>query len=180
MSIYTGRGDEGETTGPGGRRMAKSDPALDAMGSLDELNSHIGLCLSACDGGQCAVRDALEPLQGELLALGAVLTDGAKARFDAGVVQRMEDGIDDAWAKAGELASFILPGGCELAARLHVARTVCRRAERALAVWSDSGKEVPPVVRKYMNRLGDLLFALARLANHVSDVPEVRWSGPRE
>ncbi len=93
----------------------------------------------------------------------------------------MERQIDAAWAKLPELEHFILPEGCELACRLHVARTVCHRAERAVVAWADSGagREVPPEILRYLNRLSDLLFALARLANRKAGMGEETWSGPK-
>ena len=181
MAIYTRTGDEGFTGGPDGERMGKSDPRVELLGSVDELNAVIGWCLAAAHGDpQESVRIALEPLQGELLTIGATLAATGRAErgdltLDKTPVERMEHQIDDAWEAAGELNHFILPGGCELGARLHVARTVCRRTERTLVRAAEVETRFPPIVLQYLNRLSDLLFALARRANCTEGVPERTW-----
>ena len=176
MAIYTRSGDDGSTCGPGRRRIRvrKSDPAMRTLGGLDELAAHIGLCLAACDDP--AEEHAWPALAGaldDLMALGAVL--GGRAELPAGSVARLEQVIDSAEAELGELKSFILPGGCELACRLHVARTVCRRAEREAVAWADAGGMVLPTVLAYLNRLGDALFVLARAANHHAGMGDIVW-----
>lgn len=181
MKLYTGQGDEGDTSGPGGRRIAKSDAFCEAVGTLDELGAAVGLCLRAADDEcQAPVREVLAPLAGELLAAGAMLhaapRPAAGGGLDPAALARMESRIDAACEKLPELKGFILPAGCELACRLHAARTICRRAERRVAAWC--GDEAPPLpdVLRYLNRLGDLLFAMARLANLIAGVPETTWS----
>lgn len=177
MRIYTRCGDGGRTRDISGRNVSKSDPVIEAVGCLDELSVHIGLSMvQSSSPRQPEVRAALAPLQAELIVLGAVLggktrTD-ARVRIDESSIAAMERAIDDACGNLADLASFILPGGCELACRLHVARTVCRRAERAAAALADTGRDVPAIVMQHLNRLGDLLFALARLANHNAGVAE--------
>ena len=181
MPIYTRTGDEGFTIRPGGRRVRKSDPCVAAVGAVDELNSHIGLCLQASAAAeQAPVREALEPLPAELLLVGAALAAaGTDQRtgvsVDEAAVRRMEGQIDEIWAKLPALSHFILPVGCELACRLHVARTVCRRAERAAVAAEDSGCRLAEIVLGYLNRLSDLLFALSRLANAGAGVEERVW-----
>jgi cob(I)alamin adenosyltransferase len=199
MKIYTKRGDRGDTD-PGlprrrpgkpgdGRRVRKSDVRVAALGEVDELNAHIGLCLAACSAaGNGEVAEALRPVQGELCAIAAKLgasPAGGDLKPDEAAPARMERQIDAAWAELPNLAHFILPEGCELACRLHVARTVCRRAERAIVALADSGasdndtRKVPPEVFRYVNRLSDLLFALARLANRHAGVGEQTWPHPK-
>ena len=185
MRIYTRSGDEGRTTGPGGRRVSKSDAAIRALGCLDELNAHVGLCLAACGPDpRGEIRQTLMPLQAELLTGGAMLaapadTAGCGAGLDAAAVGRLEGRIDSIGAQLGALKAFILPRGSELTCRLHLARTVCRRAERAVVAWADAGNEAPPVVLQYLNRLSDLLFVLARLANHNAGIEDVTWPAGR-
>jgi len=177
--IYTKKGDEGFTSGLGGRRVRKSHVRCEAMGTIDELNAHIGLCLQAAGGGEGeSIANALRPIQTELLAIGAML---AAPDSDSGVaigdppVQRMEHLIDALCRQLGELTQFIVPGGCELSCLLHVARTVCRRAERRVTADADSHLQPPPIILRYLNRLGDLLFVLAREANSRAGYREVLW-----
>src|SRR5580765_2518696 len=158
--IYTRTGDAGETSLGDGSRVAKTDARIEAIGDVDELNSALGWALAAG-------RDPLlERAQNELFDLGADLSvpfvegDG-KLRIVQESIDRLEAECDEANAKLEPLKSFVLPGGTELAARLFLARAVCRRAERrALAV-----DEMNPLVPVYLNRLSDLLFILARAAN---------------
>ena len=181
MKIYTKAGDSGQTSDPGGRPMPKNAPVFAVTGGLDELNSWVGLCLAACGQAHARVGEMLRPVQAELLAIGTVVAACSAGNdapaFDASAVKRMEDQIDSIWSEAGELESFILPGGCELAGRLHVARTACRRAERDLAGWAGTVQALPGVVLSYVNRLSDLLFALSRLANAEAGVGDTPWAG---
>ena len=177
MKIYTRSGDDGSTQRPGGQRARKADPIIAAVGEIDELNSHVGLCIQAC-GRQDQTAEALRAVQPELLAAGALVAAGrgeAKGPPDDAAVRRIERQIDAMAAKLPELKNFIIPGGCELACRLHVARCVCRRAERAVVAAVDSGAAVPGVVIRYLNRLSDLLFALARAANAEAGTDDVAW-----
>ncbi len=183
MSIYTKNGDEGFTRRIDGESISKCDPRIEAVGAVDELNSNIGLC--ACIARQ-AEQDAQAKLLGkfqeELFVIGTHLTTSGTA-YAAGVTQTvpqksiaaMEEQIDEIWAQLGPLKSFILPGGCELACHLHVARTLCRRAERAVAAMQQRDGQVSPVILRYLNRLSDLLFALARQANAVAGLSDVEW-----
>jgi cob(I)alamin adenosyltransferase len=176
MKPYTRTGDDGTTGRPGGRRVRKSDPGVEANGAVDELNAHVGLCrqmLEATGLGELAAD--LREIQSELLAAGAAIA-GAEAPLPlAPAARRFEAQVDRLAADLPELASFLLPGGCELACRLHVARTVCRRAERAVVAAADSGAGIGPAVLAYLNRLSDLLFVLARWANRAAGVEEERW-----
>lgn len=164
--IYTRGGDQGETSLGDGSRTSKLDPLVQAYGTVDELNSVLGWA-------QVEARDTrLARIQNELFDLGADLCvpfaagDG-KLRIQQAAVDRLEAECDEANATLPELKSFVLPGGSELAARLHIARAVCRRAERdALAA-----EGINPLAVVYLNRLSDLLFILARAANVGGDEP---------
>jgi cob(I)alamin adenosyltransferase len=159
--IYTGGGDRGETSLGDGSRVPKTDPRVEAVGQVDELNSLVGWALAAEGAPELLVR-----VQNELFDLGADLAtpdSGSRPRLRVSQeqVERLESECDAANAVLEPLKSFVLPGGSELAARLYVARAVCRRAERA--VLRVDG--VSPLVAVYLNRLSDLLFILARAAN---------------
>jgi cob(I)alamin adenosyltransferase len=174
--IYTRGGDAGETSLGDGTRVSKLDPRLSAFGTVDELNAHIGLALAA----DCPVqlRPVLEHVQNELFDVGADLCVPVGVEGRLRVVQAMVDALEqvcDAFNEdLPELRSFVLPGGTETAARLHVARTVCRRAEReALAAHEAVG--VSPLTVIYLNRLSDALFILARAAAALENAPEFLW-----
>ena len=185
MKVHTKAGDEGFTFRPGKQRVRKIDICVEAVGDIDELNANLGLCLQGARGAEAAeVREALEPVQRELLTIGALLAAaGTDSRpnvaLDESTVQGMEQQIDRLTTRLPELTHFILPGGCELACRLHVARTVCRRAERRVVALADAQTPVPPIIVRYLNRLSDLLFMVARLANHIAGVSDAGWPGPR-
>jgi cob(I)alamin adenosyltransferase len=159
--IYTRGGDQGETSLGDGARVAKTDPRVEAVGQVDELNSLVGWALTAEGAPELLVR-----IQNELFDVGADLAtpdSGGRQRLRVSqeLVERLEADCDEANAELEPLRSFVLPGGSELAARLYIARAVCRRAERAvLRVEAAS-----PLVAVYLNRLSDLLFILARAAN---------------
>ncbi len=161
--IYTRGGDRGETSLGDGSRVSKGDPLVRAYGAVDELNSIVGWA-------QVEARDPrLERVQNELFDLGADLSvpfqegDG-KLRVTQEQIEGLEHDCDEANEALEPLKSFILPGGSETAARLHVARAVCRRAE-SVALWAAGERPVNPLVLVYLNRLSDLLFILARAAN---------------
>src|SRR5262245_31966613 len=169
VTLYTRTGDGGETSYFDGTRVRKDDPRLETYGDIDELNSWIGFVRTS--GLDAALDEELGRIQRELFALGAQVADPAekiaprvaKAAVTDADVARLETAIDRAEAEAPPLRHFVLPGGTQAAAALHVARTVCRRAERRM-VALESG--VDPVLLRYLNRLSDLLFALARVVNH--------------
>jgi cob(I)alamin adenosyltransferase len=169
--IYTRGGDGGETSLGDGSRVSKLDPLVRAYGEVDELNSLLGWAqIVACDR-------RLGRIQNELFDLGADLSvpfeegDG-RLRVEQASIDRLEAECDEANAPLAELRSFVLPGGSEVAARLHVARAVCRRAERA-AIEALRERSVNPLAAVYLNRLSDLLFVLARAAN--ADGGEPLW-----
>jgi cob(I)alamin adenosyltransferase len=174
--IYTRGGDAGETSLGDGSRVPKLDPLIEAFGTVDELNSHLGLALAA--EPPPAVRSVLERVQNELFDVGADLsvpwgvTD--RLRVEQALVDGLEQDCDRFNATLPELRSFVLPGGTETAARLHVARTTCRRAERA-AIEAAQELDLNPLVLVYLNRLSDLLFILARAANALAGRDEPLW-----
>ncbi len=177
MKVYTKGGDDGSTGLFGGQRVPKDDVRVSAYGQVDEVNSALGLAVAACnDEGTLSV---LQRIQGELLILGSELAypEGQRKGLmieDAHVAQ-LERWIDEASEELEPLTNFILPTGSETAARLHFARTVCRRAERAVATLSRE-QHVDRAVSIYLNRLSDLLFVFARRANHRAGVPDVAWN----
>lgn len=181
MKIYTKTGDGGETSLFGGGRVPKHDPRVAAYGDVDELNSAIGLAL-ATEPRDLEVA-LLEQIQRDLFAIGGQLATRdptkvasalTKAQIDDRRIEAMEAAIDRGDAVLPPLAAFVLPGGTPKAAALHLARTVCRRAERSVVALRER-EPVPPVVLVYLNRLSDLLFALARLANQRAGVPDRIW-----
>jgi cob(I)alamin adenosyltransferase len=179
LKLYTKTGDDGSTGLIGGVRASKADPRVLAYGEVDETNAAIGLARSV--SGECEFDGWLAQIQADLFVLGAELASpGTKAptlAIAAADITRLEAWIDDASAPVPPLKNFILPGGCETAARLHLARCVCRRAERATVSLSGQ-QRVRPEAIIYLNRLSDLLFALARLANHRADRLDTIWSAP--
>lgn len=175
--IYTRTGDEGHTSLGDGTRVPKTDARIEAYGTVDELNSAIGLVLSA--GAPDNVCTWLERIQNELFDLGADLsvperTEGEHLRVTQEQVDALEAVCDTVNDDLEPLKSFVLPGGTEQAARLHVARTVCRRAERRAAELAAS-EPVNAVALAYLNRLSDLLFILARAANLSAGDAEPVW-----
>jgi cob(I)alamin adenosyltransferase len=174
--IYTRGGDSGETSLGDGSRVSKLDPRIAAFGTVDELNSALGVVLAGDLPDE--LRPTLERVQNELFDVGADLSvpwDVAdRLRVEQGLVDRLEGECDAFNERLPELRSFVLPGGTEAAARLHVARTVCRRAEREVLAGMEE-LELNPLVLRYLNRLSDLLFILARAANAAAGADEPLW-----
>jgi cob(I)alamin adenosyltransferase len=174
--IYTGGGDRGETSLGDGSRVSKLDCRIAAFGTVDELNSHIGVVLAGAPPADFV--DVLTRVQNELFDVGADLSVpwgiADRLRVDDEVVGGLERDCDRLNADLPELRSFVLPGGNETAAQLHVARTVCRRAEREVLAAADE-VEINPLVLVYLNRLSDLLFILARSANAAAGHDEPLW-----
>jgi cob(I)alamin adenosyltransferase len=170
--IYTRAGDRGETSLGDGSRVPKLDCRISAFGTVDELNSLIGLVLAGDPPAE--MRPVLERVQNELFDVGADISVpfgvADRLRVAQSQIDALESDCDRFNAELPELNSFVLPGGSEAAARLHVARAVCRRAERAVLDASEQ-VEVNPLVIVYLNRLSDLLFILARAANAGGDEP---------
>lgn len=187
MKLYTKRGDAGETDLFGNIRVPKDALRVEAYGSVDELNSVIGLALAAVapDQSYARLRAVLLESQHRLFELGADLASprtGDASKEDTGYIPRIsneqvhavENQIDELTDPVPPMKSFVLPGGTELAARLHHARTVCRRAER-LCVTLNKNEPLGDPLLIYLNRLSDLLFAAARHANHLAQVQDIPW-----
>lgn len=180
--IYTKTGDRGDTGLFGGGRVRKDDARVEAYGTVDELNAQLGLAAASTDDAQ--VREWIARIQSELFVLGSELAtpDPAHVKkqvipLDEEHIAHWEGVIDSIDAELPPLKHFILPGGDLAAARLQVARTVCRRAERRLLSFARQA-DLRPVCIAYLNRLSDLLFMLARLVNHRKAAKEPIWEPP--
>ena len=179
MKIYTKTGDSGETSLFDNTRVSKADARVDAYGEVDEVNACLGAARAA--GVDEEISLLIEALQKDLFALGARLADPSsriagrvtKASIGGADVERLEQAIDRLEATLAPLRRFILPGGSPAGALLHLARTVCRRAERRVIALGTGA--VDPILIVYLNRLSDLLFVMARAANHRAGVPETEW-----
>jgi cob(I)alamin adenosyltransferase len=181
VRIYTRAGDDGTTGVLGAGRLSKADPRIEAYGSVDELNATIGLSRAADEQGWLA--SELESIQRALFQAGAELATTEPAalakltRIDDAQVLAIEQLIDRLEAELPALTSFVIPGGSRLAAHLHVARTVCRRAERRVVALAGHAAVEPRLVR-YLNRVGDLLFVMARWCNRKSGAGDLVWRQP--
>lgn len=179
MKIYTRTGDSGDTGLFDGTRVQKSDARVAAYGDLDELNAWLGLVLANLENEDVA--SMLRQIQRDLFAIGSRLADPShriagrvtKAVITAGDVARLEGWIDALDGELAALRKFILAGGSPAGAALHVARTVCRRAERAMVALGEDAFDIE--LLHYVNRLSDLLFTMARAVNQRAGVPEVEW-----
>jgi len=184
MKIYTRVGDDGDTALFGGGRVPKAHARVEAYGTVDELNAVVGVAITRVTDPEIAAR--LHAVQHDLFTLGADLAtppapEGRKRpeipALPTGRVAEMEGWIDEADLELPPLRAFVLPGGSEAAAALHLARTVCRRAERTVVRLRDLDLVSEGIV-PYLNRLSDLLFTFARLANHRAGVADVEWRKP--
>ena len=181
MRIYTKTGDAGETGLFDGTRVSKADARVDAYGDVDELNAVIGLARASLAEDCGEIDRRLDLIQRELFTVGALLADPRhkiaarveKAALSEDAVARLEQDIDTLEADVPPLRRFILPGGSPAGGLLHVARTVCRRAERRVVGLGPDA--VSPVVVVYLNRLSDLLFTMARSVNHRAGRAEIEW-----
>lgn len=181
MKIYTRKGDAGETSLMGRGRVKKDDPRVIAYGDVDETNACIGLARATPPDD---FDDLLATIQRDLFTIGGALAtptpqrlkpaQKAKLLLPASRIAALEQAIDDVEHLLPPLKAFVLPGGSPKGAALHLARTVCRRAERATVKLARTAR-IPKDALVYLNRLSDLLFVLARQANHESGVGEVRW-----
>jgi len=178
MKIYTRTGDRGDTSLVGGQRIPKDDLRVEAYGTIDELNAVLGIVLA--DNAEPEIHAILNPVQHRLFNLGADLaaprsvTHKTLRRVHAKDTRSLERAIDALQQELAPLKRFILPGGSPTAARLHFARTVCRRAERAV-VRLARREEIGDGSIVYLNRLSDLLFVLARFANCRRSIDDVKW-----
>ncbi len=177
MKIYTRSGDEGKTALFGGRRVGKDSVRIEAYGTVDELNAFLGYACSCAESDE--IRSYLTEIQHELFLLGSDLATPIDSknvnvsRITADNVQRLETLIDTLEEQLQPIRYFILPGGTETASRLHVCRTISRRTERRI-VHLATTEEINELDIKYINRLSDLLFVLARYANHIDGQQDVR------
>jgi cob(I)alamin adenosyltransferase len=178
MKIYTKTGDSGDTALFGGRRVSKEHPRIEAYGTVDELNAFLGQIVAICQDE--AIAGSLQRVQGQLFVVGADLATPMQARtsyisrMDASFGQQLEAEMDAWQAKLPQLTQFILPGGGPAGAGLHVARTICRRAERRVVNLAQQ-EAINQEVVIYLNRLSDWLFVLARYVNHIQNMPEKAW-----
>ncbi len=174
--IYTRTGDAG-TTGLGdGSRVNKDNPRIEAIGAVDELNSHLGVLLA--EALTESVTRHLTDIQHDLFDLGGELSIPGYHAITEAHVSRLESGIDGFNADLPPLKEFILPGGSRAAALCHVARTVCRRAERRLVSLS-AAEQISPLAQRYLNRLSDLLFVICRVLNRAAGREDVYWQRDR-
>lgn len=177
--IYTKKGDTGETGLFTGKRVPKNHTRMEAVGTVDECNAVLGVIISSVS--DMALRSQLEKIQSMLFEIGALLGNPERrhTRPDDGDVKELELAIDDMTQRLPELHQFILPGGTTTAAMVHLARTVARRAERRVVTVSQH-ESVEPAVLRYLNRLSDYLFTLARAVNHAAGVAEHKWTSEEE
>ena len=177
MKIYTRRGDGGETTVIGGRVVAKDDARIEATGEIDELNSVLGIVIAFSDDSE--LKERLSKIQRTLFVVGSDLAtpEGEKIaipRLSPQKVNEIEEMIDKLDAELPKITSFVLPGGSRTASLMHLARVICREAERkVVALKRQEG--VNDAIPVYLNRLSDLLFVLARSINYRKKVPETLW-----
>jgi cob(I)alamin adenosyltransferase len=184
--VYTRQGDQGETALAGGQRVPKDSARIEAYGTVDELNSFVGVAratvaeIAAGEPRFAVLAAILLRVQHELFNLGSILATLAEdahpkqARVTETEVAQLETEMDRMNEELPPLRSFVLPGGSRLNAELHVCRTVCRRAERA-AVELARAESIPPETVRYLNRLSDALFVWSRWASHVAGAPETLW-----
>lgn len=182
MKIYTRTGDQGETGLFGGTRTSKASARVDSYGEVDELNSVLGICRAEIGNHHGPFEELLTSIQSRLFDMGAELAN-ANPNKALGIpliasddIAAMEHAIDHVEAQLTPLQTFVLPGGSKLAAYLHLARCVCRRAERRVVALA-SEEPVRVELIQYLNRLSDLLFVLARLANKSAGVEDIPWLG---
>ncbi|MGE5679896.1 MAG: cob(I)yrinic acid a,c-diamide adenosyltransferase [Bacillota bacterium] len=182
MKIYTKTGDKGETGLFGGGRVSKDNLRIEAYGTIDELNSVIGVAIAELENGE--VKELLQSIQNQLFIAGSDLAaprteknEQYIQRVDRSFGESIEKAIDEFDSRLEELRNFILPGGSKGAAYLHLARTVCRRGER-IATALNKSVEIGHDLMVYLNRLSDLLFVLARYVNHVQNIPDIIWKKP--
>ncbi len=180
MHIYTRFGDAGETTLLSGKKVSKAHVRIEACGSVDALNAFVGLIISFAD--EEFVKKPLLGIQKDLFCIGAQLSASGSAakvhKISEAQIAELEDAIDKIEEELPALHHFILPGGSKTASVIHLARTVCRRAERQVVVLSDN-ERIDANIIAYLNRLGDFLFILARQVNRRKRIEEVQWKGGR-
>jgi cob(I)alamin adenosyltransferase len=177
MKIYTKKGDDGSTSTFSGKRVSKDSPIMHAQGIIDELNATIGIALSVNKNKE--IKEILNAIQFDLFVIGSEITlseqgDKNKIKIAEVKIKFLEETIDEIENKLPKLHHFVLPGGSLLSAQLHLSRTVCRRAERDLVTFIEK-TGLKTLSLKYINRLSDLLFVLARCANVLEKLKESLW-----
>jgi len=180
MKIYTKTGDKGATTLIGGTKVSKAHLRIEAYGTVDELNSYIGLCKDLLTDEEG--KSVLQEIQDRLFTIGSALACDPEKEpkmkipdlKEADIVL-LEKGIDEMGNKLPVMKSFILPGGHPSISHLHIARCICRRAERCCVRLESEKNEVESIIIKYLNRLSDYLFVLARYTGHLLNIPDVPW-----
>ncbi len=180
MKIYTKTGDKGTTSLIGGTKVSKGHLRIEAYGTVDELNSYIGLCNDILTDRES--KSIMQEIQDRLFTIGASLACDPEKETKMKLPDLKEDDIsllekeiDRMTGILPVMRSFILPGGDPVVSHLHVARCICRRAERCCVRLEEEKNEVAPVITKYLNRLSDYLFTLARYTAHLLNVPEIPW-----
>ncbi len=180
MKIYTKTGDTGKTSLIGGTKVLKSDPRIEAYGTVDELNSHIGLVSDYCNEETAKI--ILKEIQDRLFTIGSELACDPKKDTKLSIpdlhesdVELLEKEMDRMDAELPVMKNFILPGGLPAVSFMHIARCVCRRTERCCVNLMENSGEVNPLIIKYINRLGDYLFILARYTGMNNNSPEIIW-----
>jgi cob(I)alamin adenosyltransferase len=178
MKIYTRKGDDGTTGLLGGERVKKHHLRVEAYGTVDELNSHIGLLRAVSN--ELFIVETLSEIQNRLFTAGSILATAPQADFvipglEEGDAAFLEQAIDRMDEKLPELKNFILPGGSSEGAQAHIARCVCRRAER-LVVYLNEDEAIDPLIIQYLNRLSDYLFTLARFFDYLKGGREITWA----
>ena len=179
-NLYTGTGDSGTTSLVGGQRISKCCTRLEAYGTVDEFSSFLGI-VSSSENCPAELKTQILDIQNKLFDVGCYLATGVDKddislcnALDESNIECVERWIDDIDTQTPKIRAFVLPGGCELAAHCHVARTVCRRAERRILSLAQE-EFVDPLVLRWFNRLSDYLFIVARYLNHVNGVEELVW-----
>lgn len=180
MKIYTKTGDAGKTSLIGGTKVLKSNPRIEAYGTVDELNSYIGLVSDFCNDDHS--KNILKEIQDRLFTIGSELACDPDKKINMPIpdlhesdVQLLEKEMDEMDKELPVMKHFILPGGSPSVSFMHVARCVCRRAERCCVNLMESDSEVNPLIIKYINRLSDYLFMLARYSGMKTNTPEITW-----
>ncbi|MGD8778266.1 MAG: cob(I)yrinic acid a,c-diamide adenosyltransferase [Ignavibacteria bacterium] len=179
MKIYTKTGDKGETSLFGGQRVSKDNLRIEAYGTVDELNAYLGQAVAVSKSE--AIKKVLYKIQNELFTVGADLATPKDKnikkeipRVNEKMVEGLENLIDEFDSKLPSLKNFVLPGGSLGASNLHIARTICRKIERRIVTLSNE-ENIGEYILKYLNRLSDLLFILARYENLESNTPDITW-----
>ena len=177
MAIYTRGGDSGETALLGGTRIWKNDPRLETIGTLDELNASLGVAISLIEGFSFAVVERLQKIQHQLFSIGALLAnpeEPAESTISTEWIDSMELWIDEYEETLPRLHNFILPSGTTASSALHIARAICRRAERNIITLHQISA-INPIVLMHINRLSDVLFVMARYINFEGEHQEIIW-----